>query len=47
VPARARGPRAGDDAPEAAFHSLDALGELGLWEETQRIILMAVLLAEG
>jgi 8-oxo-dGTP diphosphatase len=40
-------PRAGDDAAEAAFHSLDALDGLDLWVETRRIILMAVLLAEG
>ncbi|MGC1300865.1 MAG: NUDIX domain-containing protein [Caulobacteraceae bacterium] len=39
-------PEAGDDAAEAAFHPLDALDTLGLWEETRRIILMAALLAE-
>lgn len=39
-------PRAGDDALEAAFHPIDALGELGLWDETRRIIMMAAVLAE-
>lgn len=34
-------PRAGDDAAEAVFHSLDALNRLGLWEETLRIIRVA------
>jgi 8-oxo-dGTP diphosphatase len=39
-------PRPGDDAVEAAFHPIDALGELGLWDETRRIIMMAAVLAE-
>ena len=43
---RAGEPRAGDDAVEAAFHPIDALGELGLWDETRRIIMMAAVLAE-
>ncbi len=43
---RAGEPRAGDDALEAAFHPIDALGELGLWDETRRIIMMAAVLAE-
>ena len=34
-------PVAGDDAAAAAFHRLDALGDLGLWDETVRIIRMA------
>jgi 8-oxo-dGTP diphosphatase len=34
-------PVAGDDAAEAAFHPLDALEGLGLWDETLRIIAMA------
>ncbi|WP_158915683.1 NUDIX hydrolase [Caulobacter sp. S45] len=40
-------PRAGDDAADAAFHSLDALEGLGLWDETRRIILMAAVLDAG
>ena len=35
-------PRAGDDAAEAAFHSLGTLAELGLWTETVRVIESAV-----
>jgi 8-oxo-dGTP diphosphatase len=31
-------PVAGDDAAEAAFHPLDALEELGLWEQTLAVI---------
>jgi len=31
-------PRAGDDAAEAAFVSLDRLSDFGLWSETERII---------
>lgn len=31
-------PRAGDDAAEAAFVPLTALPDLGLWEETLRVI---------
>ena len=34
-------PRAGDDAADAAFHRLDSLQELGLWDETLRIIDLA------
>ncbi len=34
-------PQAGDDAAEAAFHPLDALDAMGLWEETLRIIRVA------
>ena len=37
-------PRAGDDAAEAAFHPLAKLEELVAWDETRRVILMAVLL---
>jgi 8-oxo-dGTP diphosphatase len=37
-------PRAGDDAAEAAFHPLAKLDELVAWDETRRVILMAVLL---
>lgn len=35
-------PVAGDDAAEAAFHRLDALGSLKMWSETVRIIGEAV-----
>jgi 8-oxo-dGTP diphosphatase len=35
-------PRAGDDAAAAAFHPLEALGSLGLWSETVRVIRLAV-----
>lgn len=35
-------PRAGDDADDAAFHRLDSLDALGLWDETTRIIGEAV-----
>lgn len=35
-------PRAGDDAADARFVSLDALSEMGLWSETERIIRAAV-----
>ena len=31
-------PRAGDDAADARFHPLAAVGALGLWSETVRII---------
>ena len=31
-------PRAGDDAAEAAFHSLGALEGLGLWDQTLQVI---------
>lgn len=34
-------PRAGDDAADAAFHRLDRLHELGLWDETLRVIRLA------
>jgi 8-oxo-dGTP diphosphatase len=34
-------PQAGDDAADAAFHPLDALEGLALWDETVRIIRMA------
>jgi 8-oxo-dGTP diphosphatase len=37
-------PRGGDDAAEAAFHPLAKLDELVAWDETRRVILMAVLL---
>ena len=37
-------PRAGDDAAEAAFHPLAKLEDLVAWDETRRVILMAVLL---
>jgi 8-oxo-dGTP diphosphatase len=43
---RAGEPRAGDDALEAAFHPIDDLERLGLWDETRRIIMMAAVLAE-
>lgn len=39
-------PRAGDDAAEAAFHPLATVEELGLWDETLRIIRQARALAE-
>lgn len=35
-------PVAGDDAADAAFHRLDDLPALGLWDETIRVIRMAV-----
>lgn len=38
---RAGEPRAGDDAAEAAFHPLEALEALGLWDETLRVIRLA------
>jgi 8-oxo-dGTP diphosphatase len=31
-------PRPGDDAAEAAFHPLDALDGLGLWDQTLQVI---------
>ena len=34
-------PVAGDDAAAAAFHRLDGLDGLGLWDETARIIRLA------
>jgi 8-oxo-dGTP diphosphatase len=34
-------PAAGDDAAEAAFHPTAALEDLGLWDETVRVIRMA------
>ena len=34
-------PKAGDDAAEAVFVSLDGLAEFGLWSETERIIRQA------
>lgn len=34
-------PRAGDDASDAAFHALDTLAGLDLWDETLRIIRVA------
>jgi 8-oxo-dGTP diphosphatase len=34
-------PRAGDDAAAAAFHRLDALTGLDLWDETLRVIALA------
>jgi 8-oxo-dGTP diphosphatase len=37
-------PLAGDDAAEAVFHPLAKLDELVAWDETRRVILMAVLL---
>lgn len=39
---RAGEPRAGDDAADAAFHPLAALDGLGLWDETLRVIQLAV-----
>ena len=39
-------PRAGDDAAEAAFHPLGKLEQLGLWQETLRIIRLAHALAQ-
>jgi 8-oxo-dGTP diphosphatase len=35
-------PRPGDDAADAAFHRLDRLEGLGLWDETLRVIRLAV-----
>lgn len=34
-------PRAGDDAADAAFHPLPAIGGLGMWDETVRVIRLA------
>jgi 8-oxo-dGTP diphosphatase len=31
-------PRPGDDAADAAFHALDALDGLGLWDQTLQVI---------
>ena len=39
---RAGEPRAGDDAADAAFHPLAAIDGLGLWDETVRVIRLAV-----
>ena len=39
---RAGEPRAGDDAADAAFHPLAAIEGLGLWDETVRVIRLAV-----
>jgi 8-oxo-dGTP diphosphatase len=33
--------KAGSDAAEAAWHEIDAIGLLGMWEETVRIVLKA------
>jgi 8-oxo-dGTP diphosphatase len=40
-------PRAGDDAAAAAFHPLDDLDRLGLWDETLRVIRLAAEMAEA
>ena len=34
-------PRAGEDVADAAFHPLDRLDSLGLWDETVRVIRLA------
>jgi 8-oxo-dGTP diphosphatase len=39
---RAGAPVAGDDAVEAAFHPLPDIGALGMWNETERVIRLAV-----
>ena len=39
----AREPVAGDDAAEAKFYPVAELGELGLWDETVKVILQAYL----
>ena len=38
-------PVAGDDAAEAAFHPIDAAGEIVGWEETRRVIQAAAAMA--
>jgi 8-oxo-dGTP diphosphatase len=40
-------PQAGDDAADARFHPLDALDQLGLWDETVRIIREGARLVAG
>lgn len=40
-------PVAGDDATEAAFHSLGAVSEIVGWEETRRIIDAAAVMARS
>lgn len=40
-------PVAGDDATEAAFHSLGAVGEIVGWDETRRIIEAAAVMARS
>lgn len=39
--------RAGSDAAEAAWHTLDALPALGLWAETRRVVEAARRLFDG